>query len=41
MEKATTYFNIIIIYLKCLGIHENVLGTKQNDQDIVPDFKNT
>ena len=29
------------IYLKCLDIHENVLGTKQNYQDIVPDFKNT
>lgn len=28
-------------YLKCLGIHENVLVTKQNYQDTVPDFKYT
>lgn len=42
MEKATTYFmSLSNIYLKCLGIHQNVLGTKQNYQDIVPDFKNT
>lgn len=42
MEKATTYFmSLSNIYLKCLGIHQNVLGTKQDYQDIVPDFKNT
>lgn len=36
-----TLISLSSFYLKCLGIQENVLGTKQNYQDIVPDFKNT
>lgn len=37
-----TLISLSSFYLKCLGIHENVQGTKQNYQDIiVPDFKNT
>lgn len=36
-----TLISLSNIYLKCLGIHQNVLGTIQNDQDIIPDFKNT
>lgn len=36
-----TLTSLANIYLKCPDIHENVLGTKQNYQDIVPDLKNT
>lgn len=45
IENATLmlqyYLNkYLFIYLKCLGIHEDVLGTVQNHQDTVPVFKN-
>jgi len=38
---SLTLISLSSFYLKCLGIHENVLGTKQNYQDTVPDFKYT
>lgn len=39
-KLSLTLISLSTFYLKCLGIHENVLGTKQNYQDTVPDFKN-
>lgn len=39
-KLSLTLISLSSFYLKCLDIHENVLGTKQNYQDTVPDFKN-